>query len=192
MERIVLIVSLMAGILLASCGGEEKQQGFLDPSSSNVAVVNGPTENESGDLSMNWNGDNVQREKEDIYFFMQRHHWNAKQLGSGVFVEILEEGSGPLVQSGDEVSLEYVTQALTGDTVYTSQKSGLKNFRVDKSEEISGLHEAVKSLRKGARAHILVPSWRAYGVGGDGDCIRGKMSLAMTVKVADVQSINAE
>ena len=189
MKRILLIIIVLCvSLVMHSCADGNKHQGMLDPNSTNVVVVNGQTSKSEGEnLSMTWNEENVQREQDDIYFFMQRYHWKAQPLGSGVYVEILEEGSGPLVNSGDEVSLEYVTQALTGDTVYTSQQSGLKTFMVDKSEEISGLHEAVKMMRKGSRAHIVIPSWRAYGVGGDGNHIRGKMSLAMTVKVTDIQ-----
>ena len=76
---------------------------------------------------------------------------------------------------------------LSGDTVYSSRKDGLKTFKVDKSDEIMGLHEAVKKMKKGGKAHLVVPSFLAYGVAGDGRRIRGKVSLAMTIEVVDIE-----
>ena len=76
---------------------------------------------------------------------------------------------------------------LTGDTVYTSDRDGVKQFKVDKSDEIAGLNEAVKMMRKGERARLVIPSFLAYGVAGDGGRIRGKATLAMYVELVDIQ-----
>ncbi len=58
---------------------------------------------------------------------------------------------------------------------------------MDKSDEVVGLNEAVKSLRKGGKAHVVIPSFLGYGLAGDGERIRGKVSLAMTIEVVDIQ-----
>ena len=50
-----------------------------------------------------------------------------------------------------------------------------------------GLHEAVKKMKRGGSAHLVVPSFLAYGVAGDGRRIRGKVSLAMTIEVVDIE-----
>ena len=85
------------------------------------------------------------------------------------------------------VTVKYTTVLLTGDTVYSSDRDGLKRFKVDKSDEIAGLNEAVKMMRKGERARLVIPSFLAYGVAGDGDRIRGKVTLAMYVELIDIQ-----
>lgn len=137
--------------------------------------------------AIDWNSVNASREDEDIDFFTQRYGWKTERRGNGLRMEVLKEGSGELIKSEDLVTLEYVTCLLTGDTIYTSKELGPKSFKVDKSNEITGLHEAVKSLRKGGKAHVVIPSFLAYGVAGDGQRIRGKVSLAMTIEVTDVE-----
>lgn len=134
-----------------------------------------------------WNSVNATREDEDIDFFTERYGWKTERKGNGLRIEVLKEGSGPQIVSEDVVTLEYTTCLLTGDTAYTSKEMGPKTFTVDKSNEIAGLNEAVKSLKKGAKAHVVIPSFLGYGVAGDGQRIRGKVSLAMTIEVVDVE-----
>ena len=142
---------------------------------------------EKEDPYLKWNQMNVGREDEDIDFFTRRYGWNVERTGTGLRYESIKEGSGQPVQTEDVVTLEYTTCLLSGDTVYSSRKDGLKTFKVDKSDEIMGLHEAVKKMKKGGKAHLVVPSFLAYGVAGDGRRIRGKVSLAMTIEVVDIE-----
>ena len=180
-----LFISIYA-LALALCGcGEKKASGNAD---DKYAEFESKSHQKKGEeAAMDWNSVNAAREDEDIDFFIQRYGWKAERKGNGLRVEVLEEGSGRKIQSEDIVTLEYTTCLLTGDTVYTSRKLGPKFFKVDKSDEVAGLNEAVKSLRKGGKAHVVIPSFLGYGVAGDGERIRGKVSLAMTIEVTDVQ-----
>ena len=60
---------------------------------------------------------------------------------------------------------------------------GKKVFVVDKSSEITGLHEAVKLLKPGGKANLVIPSHLAYGVAGDGHRIIGQKSVAMKISI---------
>lgn len=142
---------------------------------------------EEYDPYVDWNRVNVDREDEDIDFFVKRYDWNVQKTGTGLRMEVLSAGSGPNIKAKDIVTLKYTTCLLTGDTVYTSDEIGLKKFKVDKSEEPVGLNEAVKMLKKNSKAHVVIPSFLGYGVAGDGDRIKGKVSLAMTIEVVDVE-----
>lgn len=177
---------IVFALFFALCGcGEKKSSGTAD---DKYAEFEAKSHQKKGDeAAMDWNSVNAAREDEDIDFFIKRYGWKAERRGNGLRVEVLEEGSGPFVKSEDIVTLEYTTCLLTGDTVYTSRKLGPKVFKVDKSDEVAGLNEAVKSLRKGGKAHVVIPSFLGYGVAGDGERIRGKVSLAMTIEVTDVQ-----
>lgn len=169
----------MTLLLACSCNNEPRVPDFVKLQKSNKV--------EKEDPYVDWNRVNVNREDEDIEFFTQRYGWNVQKTGTGLRVEMLRDGTGQLIQPEEVVSLEYTTMLLTGDTVYSSKKQGLKEFQVDKSSEIAGLNEAVKMMRRGSEAHLVIPSFLAYGVAGDGERIRGKVSLAMTVKVVDVK-----
>ena len=170
---------LLIPMMLLSCREEQRAPEFVKMQKS--------VKEEPDDPYVDWNRVNVNREDEDIDFFTQRYRWNVQKTGTGLRIEILQPGNGELVKPEDEVTLEYTTMLLTGDTIYTSAKQGVKVFKVDKSSEIAGLNEAVKMLRKGGEAHLVIPSFLAHGLAGDGERIRGKVSLAMTVKVTEVK-----
>lgn len=180
------LVFILLAFLFVFCGCQEKKDsGSTD---EKYAEFESKSHQKNGEeAAMDWNSVNAAREDEDIDFFLQRYGWNAERRGNGLRVEVLEEGSGPFVKSEDIVTLEYTTCLLTGDTVYTSKVKGPKEFKVDKSDEVVGLNEAVKSLRKGGKAHVVIPSFLGYGLAGDGERIRGKVSLAMTIEVTDIQ-----
>lgn len=122
-------------------------------------------------------------ENEEIGLFIKRYHWNMQRTGTGMYIEILDPGQGSLIKVGDKVKLKYKTFLLSGEEVYNSDDDGIKTFTVAKSEEIDGLHEAVQMLRPGAKARLVIPSYLAYGVAGDGNRINGRLALAMIIEV---------
>ena len=184
MNKLLTFILLVLLFVAGGCGEKKKS----DNTDGKYAEFESKSHQKSGEeASIDWNSVNAVREDDDIEFFLQRYGWKADKRGNGLRVEVLEEGSGPLVKSEDIVTLEYITCLLTGDTVYTSQAQGPKVFKVDKSDEVAGLNEAVKSLRKGGKAHVVIPSFLGYGIAGDGERIRGKASLAMTIEITDIQ-----
>jgi len=106
-----------------------------------------------------------------------------QKTGTGLHIQILEPGSGETFKEGDEVRFGYQTFLLDGKMIYDSKEDGDKQFRVARSEEISGLHEAAQMLRPGAKARLVIPSYLAYGVAGDGDRINGRNAIAMIVEI---------
>ena len=47
------------------------------------------------------------------------------------------------------------------------------------------MHEAVQMLRPGARARLVIPSYLAYGVAGDGDRIQGLQPVMMEIYLTE-------
>ena len=164
-------------VLLFSCGKKE----------SGIVHVQQSDKLQQEDPYVKWNQASVGREDEDIDFFIRRYGWEMQKTGTGLRYQCVKEGHGSHPQPEQVVTLKYTTVLLTGDTVYTSDRDGMKQFKVDKSDEIAGLNEAVKLMRKGGRARLVIPSFLAYGVAGDGERIRGKLSLAMYVELIDIQ-----
>lgn len=121
----------------------------------------------------------LQWENEEIDLFIKRYGWDMTRTGTGLRIQILEPGNGDTFQEGDQVTLEYETYLLSGERVYDGEKS----FTVGRSEEITGLHEAVQLLRPGSKARLVIPSHLAYGVAGDGDKIKGRVPVAMIIRI---------
>lgn len=125
----------------------------------------------------------MQWEKEEMELFIKRYGWDMQRTGTGLYIEILEPGQGDKIQTEQQVSMKYQTFLLSGEMVYNSETDGIKTFTVDKSEEIDGLHEAVKLLKPGAKARLVIPPYLAYGVAGDGERINGRLPIAMIIEI---------
>ena len=125
----------------------------------------------------------VELENEDIELFLKRHEWKMTQTDTGLRYEITKKEGKKNIEAGETVTLEYRTLLLDGNEIYNSKDNGVKQFVVDKSEEIGGLHEAVKLMSKGSEARLIIPSHLAYGVSGDGNKIKPYQTIIMKIKV---------
>ena len=140
---------------------------------------------EKDDPYVEGNKNIMRRENEEIQMFVKRYGWNMQRTPTGLYIEVLEPGSGDLYKENDPVTLEYRTFLLSGEMIYCSDSLGVKHFVVNRSEEIDALHEAVQLLRPGAKARLVIPSYLAYGVAGDGDRIRGLHPIMMEIKLSE-------
>ena len=127
----------------------------------------------------------MRRENEEIQMFVKRYGWEMQRTPTGLYIEVREPGRGELYKENDPVTLEYRTFLLSGEMIYCSDSLGVKQFVVNRSEEIDALHEAVQLLRPGAQARLVIPSYLAYGVAGDGDRIRGLHPIMMEIKLLE-------
>lgn len=127
----------------------------------------------------------MRRENDEMQMFIRRYGWNMQRTPTGLYVQVLESGSGEPFKEGDRVVMEYRTFLLSGEQVYSSDSSGVKVFVVNRSEEIDALHEVSQMLRPGAKARLVIPSYLGYGVAGDGDRIQGLQPFMMEIRVLD-------
>lgn len=127
----------------------------------------------------------MRRENEEMQMFIRRYGWQMQRTPTGLYVEVLDPGKGDLFKENDPVTMEYRTFLLSGEMIYCSDSLGLKHFVVNRSEEIDALHEAVQLLRPGARARLVIPSYLAYGVAGDGDRIQGLQPILMEIHLVE-------
>ena len=131
----------------------------------------------------------VELENEDIELFLKRYKWEMKQTDTGLRNEITKKGTGKNVEAGETVTLEYRTFLLAGEKIYDSKDVGIKQFVVDKSEEITGLHEAVKLMNKGTEVRLIIPAHLAYGATGDGNKIKPYQTIIMKIRIIQSSKI---
>ncbi|MCL2434970.1 MAG: FKBP-type peptidyl-prolyl cis-trans isomerase [Lentimicrobiaceae bacterium] len=125
----------------------------------------------------------LELENEDIELFLKRYQWNMTQTNTGLRYETTRKGTGANISIGETVTLEYRTYLLSGKEIYNSKDDGKKQFMVEKSEEIAGLHEAVQLMSGGAEARLIIPSHLAYGASGDGNRIKPYQTIIMKIKI---------
>ena len=150
---------------------------------STGVIQNSTIKNRTIDPLVEDNKKIVELENEEIELFLKRYKWTMKQTDTGLRYEITKKGKGDNFKTGDEVVLEYHTLLLSGDEIYNSNEDGLKRFVVEKSEEIAGLHEAVKLMNRGTEARLIIPSHLAYGVPGDGNKIKPYQTIIMIIDI---------
>ena len=151
-----------------------------NPATTGV-IQNSTTKNEETNPFIMGNQKIVELENEDVELFLKRYKWEMKQTGTGLRYEITKRGNGKKIEMGETVTLEYQTFLLSGEKIYDSKDAGIKRFVVEKSEEIAGLHEAVKLMNKGAEARLIIPSHLAYGATGDENKIKQYQTIIMKI-----------
>lgn len=118
--------------------------------------------------------------------WIERNKLTMTATGTGVRYRVIEEGSGAIPALLSRVELNYELSLLDGTTCYSSDSSGKLDFILGQSPEPSGLQEVLLKLKEGSTAQIVVPSYLAYGLTGDGDCIGSDESLVYRIKLLRV------
>ena len=185
MRKYLIVITIVLALCSLVACGDQKATGSVVSSSEEVK--------EDKDAPyVEGNKNIMRRENEEMQMFIQRYGWQMQRTPSGLYIEILDPGKGDLYKEGDPVNLEYRTFLLTGEMIYCSDSLGLKHFIVNRSEGIDALHEAVQMLRPDAKARLVIPSYLAYGVAGDGDRIQGLQPIMMEIHLTENQKPSQE
>lgn len=129
----------------------------------------------------------LRKDKLQIIGYINRNHLNLTETGTGLWYEIIEKGSGPLVKKGDMVKLAYTVSLIDGKVCYTSQKDGIKDFFVGQGGVESGLEEGILLMRLGDKAKFIMPPHLAHGLTGDGNKIPARSIIIYDVELLSIQ-----
>lgn len=169
----ILILFILPGVLLA-CSNNEVTKVKTKSANSQKSLIE-------------VNKYLVRAENEEINNFVKRHNWEMINTGSGLRYQVFENGDGSFAVFGQTITMEYEVRLITGDLVYSSDKDGLKSFIVGHGGVESGLEEAVLLLKKGDKAHIILPTHLAYGLLGDQKRIPSRSTLIYEVNILDIR-----
>ena len=173
----ILIVILLTLQTIVSCDNNDKTQ-------KSVQTVD---KKELEELLIEANINMLSQESAIIDSFVNNKNLNVIKTGTGLRYDIEEAGEGDLIVKGNRVSLEYEVRFLNGKLVYSSDKDGIKTFVVGRGGVESGLEEAILFLRKNSVATIIIPSYLAHGLVGDGNRITQRATLVYKLKVIDIK-----
>lgn len=96
------------------------------------------------------------------------------------------EDSLPTPKIGDVVTLTYDLRYLNDFIIYSKEELGIKNYKVDKEDFISGLQKGIKLMKIGETITFVLPSYNAFGLSGDGNKIGINESLKSTVTLINI------
>ena len=129
----------------------------------------------------------AKREEIDINFYLEvRPEWEMSTTGSGLRYWVYEVGEGENLSSGDMAEVEYSVGLLDGTECYATASDEYVEVIIDHSEVETGMQEALKLLRVGDKAKIIVPSHIGHGLLGDLDQIPPQRTLVIDLTLLGI------
>jgi FKBP-type peptidyl-prolyl cis-trans isomerase len=126
-------------------------------------------------------------ESYSIKQFLTRNEIKEKPRADGLIYVVQTKGTGPLLKSKDRVKVHYTGFYLDMGVFDSSRQRGEPmELVIDETEDlIKGWHEALKMMRVGERARIILPSSLAYGKEGSAPMIRPYSPLVFDLEVVE-------
>lgn len=172
-QRLGLLMTLLVAVfMMVSCG---------DVPVIDVQPSKGDTLKEN---MINANRHIAHSEETQIDAYLSRRGWQMERLTAGARVMETTKGKGSQVGYEDTVSLTYSVEAINGTVIYQNLSATVVAGRMQPTR---GLDDALRTLRQGSSAVVILPSEQAYGVAGDGDRIKSRMILVCKVNVLEVK-----
>lgn len=86
---------------------------------------------------------------------------------------------------GDIVTIDYIIKNMSDAVIYPNQQ---REYKIDKEDFIPALQDGIKLMKKGETITFVIPSYRGFGVAGDGNKINGNQTIKSTVTLIDIQT----
>lgn len=83
----------------------------------------------------------------------------------------------------DLVTLEYDISSLNNQLIYEKKQI---TYKVDKQDFIPGLQEGIKLMKEGEKLVFIIPSYKGFGITGDGDKIKINQTIKSTLKLIQI------
>ena len=168
--RTVIIIQICFILLLSvGCSSKEPQRA-VEKQSETMSIE---------ERLANANKVVAQSEEVQINNYISRRNWPVNKLSNGLRIWEYETGKGKKVDYNDEVTIKYRLEAINGQLIYEETKTLI----VGTLEVETGLDQALRELRKGSKAKIIIPSHLGYGLVGDGNRIPKMAVLIYDIEV---------
>lgn len=132
----------------------------------------------------------VKKDRQAIIGYMNRKNLEMNETKTGLWYQILENGTGKIVETDKLITINYEVRLLDGTLCYANPPDKPKTFLVGKGNVESGLEEGVLLLREGDKVRFLIPPHLAHGHTGDNDKIPPRSILDYRVEVISIQNAN--
>lgn len=104
-----------------------------------------------------------QDEKIQLAEYLEQNNIDIEPRPSGLYVDILEKGSGRLPQTGDILRLHFSIELLDGMKLYsTYDRNEPMDVEYGTQFDTEGFSEGIGYLREGGKARLILPSHLAF------------------------------
>lgn len=120
--------------------------------------------------------------------YLSANNMKIKPTASGLYFLELKKGTGDFPKSGEKVKVHYSGFLTDGRQFDSSLDRALPfEFEVGKGSVIKGWDEAIRMMKKGSKAKIVVPSSLGYGERGSGEKIGPYATLVFEIELLDIK-----
>jgi FKBP-type peptidyl-prolyl cis-trans isomerase FkpA len=170
-KRIVIvnIIFLLLAAFLVSC----RQK----PGNANINFK--PGKDEMADLNKYL----IRKDRERIKNYIERKNLKMNESPTGLWYQIIREGSGSVFTNSDKIVMDYECSLLDGTRCYSSKDLGPKEIILGRSEIEPGLDEGLRLLKPGGEAIFIIPPFLAYGLIGDRKMIPSRAVIVYNVNI---------
>ena len=187
---IVVLVLIVVGLIYyfgfyekGALEKEEKQPRLANPAAVYCEEQEGITENKtfkSGERGFCIFPDGSQCDEWDLY----RGDCTKGQLK----IEVLEEGSGELADTGDTASVHYTGTLEDGTKFDSSLDRGVPfSFTLGSGRVIAGWEQGVLGMKVGEKRKLIIVPELAYGETGAGNAIPPNATLIFEVELLEIK-----
>ena len=121
--------------------------------------------------------DPIAEDKALIIQYLDTLQLNENDLADGIYMKVDSAGTGDVPSSGDTVTVQYREKSLDTTFSFGNFKYLTSQYIVDKDSIIAGMGVAIRKLKKGSEARIIVPYNMAWGKNGYSGKIPGVMDV---------------
>ncbi|MEJ6675460.1 MAG: gliding motility-associated peptidyl-prolyl isomerase GldI [Flavobacteriales bacterium] len=89
-------------------------------------------------------------------------------------------------KTGDIVEFQYDIRSLNDSILYSKTVLGIKKYKVDKEDFISGIQKGIKLMKVGETITFVIPSYNAFGVSGDGNKVKMHTTIKSTITLLNI------
>lgn len=171
----------LAGILLLASCKEPQARRPITQSTTNIYEAAAKENKRLNDI------ENKEIESYIAKDSIQKYHVSTKGFWY-VYNQKTADANSETPKVGDIVTIEYDIRDLNNSTIYTKEELGNKTYKIDKEDFIPALQDGLKLMKKGETITFVIPSYRAYGISGDGNKIGINQTLKSTVTLIDIKS----
>jgi FKBP-type peptidyl-prolyl cis-trans isomerase len=139
------------------------------------------------DSLVNYNRGVILTEDQQIEDFIRRYSWTMNKTGTGLRYLIFRNGQGAKTRKGKIAVIRYTVRLLNGNICYSSDKDGMKEFKIGYGGIESGVEEGILLMHVGDRAKFILPSHLAFGLLGDQNRIPQNATLVYDIELVKIK-----
>jgi FKBP-type peptidyl-prolyl cis-trans isomerase len=102
----------------------------------------------------------IAKEIQEIEKYLTAKKINAQKTGKGTFVELKQQGSGPLAEAKKYVLVKYTGRFLSTDSIFQTNSYP---FQLGMGDVIRGWDEGLLLFKEGGKGTLFIPGFLAYG-----------------------------